>query len=90
MHSRDRRDVLDHLTGDQRVAGLHRVAQPDLDRVEAARRGQLVHLPLVGEARLHHAEAAHRAARQVVGAHRLAVDGGVGALVRALRVGDRR
>ena len=71
---RDRRDVLDDLAGDQPVAGLHRVAQPDLDRVEAARRGELVHLRLVGEARLHDAEAAHRPARQVVGAHRPAVD----------------
>ena len=76
------------LAGDQPVAGPHRVAQADLDRVEAARRGQLVHLALVGEARLHHAEAAHRPARQVVGAHRVAVDDGVRALVRALGVGD--
>ena len=56
------------------VAGVHRVAQPDLDGVEPAGRGELVHLALVGEARLHDAEAAHRPARQVVGAHRVAVD----------------
>ena len=51
-------------------------------------RGQLVHLGLVGEAGLHHAEPAHRAARQVVGAHRPAVDDGVRAPVRTLGVGD--
>ena len=70
------------------VAGLHGVAQADLDGVEPARRGQLVHLALVGEARLHDAEPAHRPARQVVGAHGLAVDDGVRAPVRALGVRD--
>ena len=84
----DRRDVQHRLAGDQFVAGLHRVQQADLDRVEPAGVGELVHLRLVGEARLHHAEPAHRSARQVVRAHGVAVDHGVGAPVRALGVGD--
>ena len=85
----DRSDALHDLPGDQPVAGLHGVAQADLDRVEPARRGQQVHLALVGEARLHDAEPAHRPARQVVGAHGVAVDDGVGTAVRALGVRDR-
>ena len=88
MHSATGATFSIDLTGDQRVAGLHRVEQSDLDRVEAARCGQLVHLSLVGEACLHDTEPAHRPARQVVGAHRIAVDGGVETLVRPLRVGD--
>jgi hypothetical protein len=78
---------IDGLTGDQPVAGAHRVAQPDLDRGRARTRRELVHLRLVGEARLHDAEPAHRPARQVVRAHGVAVDDGVGAPVRALGVG---
>ena len=82
------RHALDDLPGDQAVAGLHGVAQAELDRVEPARRGEPVHLALVGEARLHDAEAAHRPARQVVGAHGDALDDGVRAPVRALGLGD--
>ncbi len=43
---------------------------------------QLVHLRLVAEARLHRAEAAHRPARRVVGAHREALDPRRGARCR--------
>ena len=57
-------------------------------------RGELVHLRLVGEARLHRAEAAHRAARRVVRPNRIAVHLRVRDLVRAggeaARVGDDR
>ena len=89
MHRADRRHALNTCPVISRSPVSHRVAQADLDRVEPARRGQPVHLRLVGEARLHDAEAAHRPARQVVGAHRVAVDDGVGAPVRTLGVGDR-
>ena len=69
----------------------HRVAQPELDRIDAARLGQLVHLGLVGEAHLHCAEAPHGAARRVVGAHAEGVDRCVlhlvGAAAEAGRVG---
>ena len=69
--------ALDDLARDEDVAGPHRVAQPDLDRVEPAGLGQPVHLALVGEAGLHDAEAPHRAAGQVIGAHGEALDHGV-------------
>ena len=84
----DGRHVHHLLTGDQRVARPHRVAQADLDRIEPARGGQPVHLRLVGEARLHDPEAPHRPARQVVRPHGVPVDDGVGAAVRALGVRD--
>ena len=50
--------------------GASALRRPHLDGVEPARRGEPVHLRLVREARLHDAEAAHRAARRVVRAHR--------------------
>ena len=78
-----------HLPGDQPIAGADRVAHADLDRVEPARLGQQIELRLVGEARLDDAEAAHRPARQVVGADRPTLDDRVRAAVRALRVRDR-
>ncbi len=84
----DRRDVLDHLPGDQRVTRFHCVEQPDFDGIEPAGGSQLVHLTFVGEACLHDTEAAHRPARQVVGAHGVSVDGGVEAFVRPLGVCD--
>ena len=71
------------LTGDEHVTGLQGVSQPQRQRVDAQGLGQLVHLGLVGEADLHHAEASHGPARGVVGAHPPAVDGGVGHLVGA-------
>ena len=92
---RDRGGGADHL-GDgqrpghdlarrQRVAGLDRVQQPQLDRVDAERGGQQVHLRLGGEARLHGAEAAHRAARRVVRVDRRGLDQRVVDAVRADR-----
>ena len=78
-----RRGTGDHLTGGQHVAGLQRVLEAELDRVDAQGVGELVHLGLVGEAGLHRAEAAHGPAGRVVGAHRPAVDVGVGRDVRA-------
>ena len=56
----------DHLAGGEHAARLERVQEPQLDRVDVERRGELVHLRLGREARLHGAEAAHRAARRVV------------------------
>ena len=63
-----------------------RVAPPQLDRVHLQRGGELVHLRLVREAGLHRAEAAHRAARRVVGVD----DVGVDPRVRARRTGRTR
>ena len=50
----------------QRAARLERVQEPQLDRVDVERGRELVHLRLGREARLHGAEAAHRAAGRVV------------------------
>src|SRR5262249_48736380 len=80
-------DAFHDLAGDQAVARAHGVAPADLDRVDTGGRGQLVHLALVSEARLHDAEAAHGAARRVVGAGRPPVDDGILAHVRTLGVG---
>ena len=65
-HLGDRQRAGDHLARRKRVAAVERVQQPQLDRIELERRRELVHLRLGGEARLHRAEAAHRAARRVV------------------------
>ena len=65
-HLGDRQRARDPLAGRQHVAGRERVQQPQLDRVDPERGGELVHLRLGGEAGLHGAEAAHRAARRVV------------------------
>ena len=73
------------LPGRERVAALDRVQQPELDRVDAERLGQPVHLRLGGEAHLHGAEAAHRAARRIIGIDRCALDQGVVDAVRADR-----
>jgi hypothetical protein len=45
-----------------RLVGRHRVADAQVDRVHVERRGQPVHLRLVGEGDLHGAEPAHRPA----------------------------
>ena len=71
----------------QRVAALDRVQQAELDRVDPERLGEAVHLRLGGEAHLHGAEAAHRAARRIVGVDRRALDQGVVDAVRAEREG---
>ena len=89
MHRGDGSHALQDLAGDQRVAGLAGVAQSDLERIEPARLREAVHLRLVGEARLDHAEPAHRPAREVVGASDEALDDRVRAPVGALGVGDR-
>ena len=83
----DGRHILDDLPSNEAIASLHGVTQPDLHGVEPTRRREAIHLALVGEACLHHTEPAHRAARQVVGTHRIAVDHGIGTLVWALRMG---
>ena len=85
----DGRHAVDDLAGDEAVTGVHRVAQAHLHGVEACRRRDAVHLALVGEAGLHDAEAAHGAARRVVGPQGPAIDDRVLAAVRALCVGDR-
>ena len=59
-------------------AGVHGVAQAQLDRVHALLGGQPVHLGLVGEAGLDGAEPAHGLARRVVGGDDGAVDGALG------------
>ena len=77
--------ALDHLAGRQRVAGRERVQEAQLDRVDPERRGELVHLRLGGEAGLHGAEAAHRAARRVVRVDAGRLDQRVRHVVRAAR-----
>ena len=81
-------DVEHRLPGDQTITGAHGVAQADLGGIELAGQRESVHLRFVGETGLDHAESAHRTARQVVGAHCVAVDHRVGAPVRALGVRD--
>jgi hypothetical protein len=65
-HLGHRERACHHLAHRHRVARLQRVQQPQLDRVDLERGGQLVHLRLVSEAALDGAEAAHRAAGRVV------------------------
>ena len=73
-HFGHRRGAPDDLTGHEGVARSQRVAQAQFDRIEAERRGELVHLGFVGEAVLHRAESPHRTARRVVRPHRVSVD----------------
>ena len=77
-----RRRAVDHLAGDHPVAGLQRVAQPQLDRIQSELRGQPVHLRLVRDGHLDGAEPAHGAARRVVGEHDAGVDLGAADAVR--------
>ena len=84
-----RSDRVDHLAGDQAVAGHHRVPQANLHRVETARFGEAIHLRLVREARLHHTETTHRATRRVVRTDRPPLDRRVQTAIRPLRVRDR-
>lgn len=70
----DRGRGVDRLSGREECALFHRVEAAELDPVHAHRVGELVHLGLVGEARLYRAEAAHRAAGRVVGVEGDAVD----------------
>ena len=81
----DRRGSPQHLPGDQRVAGLEHVAEPQLDRVDPERCRQLVHLGLMCETGLNRAEAPHRPARGVVGPDRNRLDDGVLDSVRSGR-----
>ena len=71
------------LPGRERASRLERVQEPQLDRVDVERGGELVHLRLGREARLHRAEAAHRTARRVVRVDGEAVDPDVVDRVRA-------
>ena len=69
--------------GGQGVARLERVQQPQLDGVDVERGRELVHLRFVCEAALNSAEAAHGAARRVVGVDARAFDEDVVDVVRA-------
>ena len=77
--------ALDHLARRQRIAGAERVQEAQLDRVDLELGRQEVHLRLGGEARLHGAEAAHRATRRVVRVHRRRLDQRVVDAIRADR-----
>ena len=92
--SLDRRGAADRRPGRDHAALGERVAAPQLDRIHLQRRGELVHLRLVREAGLHGAEAAHRAARRVVGVDDVGVDQRVRHVVRPAgergRVGAHR
>ncbi len=74
QHLDDGRRAVDDLAGRARAAHLHRVAAAELDRIHAERGRELVHLRLVAERGLDGAEAAHRAARRVVGVDAVGVD----------------
>jgi hypothetical protein len=65
-HLSRRQRALDQLAGGQGVARPEGVQEPELDRVDPERRGELVHLRLGGETGLHRPEAAHRPAGRVV------------------------
>ena len=81
----DRRGSPEHLPGDQRVAGLQCIAEPQLDRVDPEHRRQLVHLGFMCETDLYRAKAPHRPARGVVGPNRNRLDDSVLDSVRAGR-----
>ena len=66
-------------------ADPQRVAQAELERIDAELAGEVVHQRLVGDRRLGHAEAAERARRRAVG-----VDRAAGAQDRADRVRTHR
>ena len=83
---RHRRDILDSLSSDEPITGLHRVEHPDLDGIDTAGSGKAIHLPLVGEARLDHTETPHRPTGKVVGADRVTVNHRVLTSIGALRV----
>ena len=74
----DWRRAVDDLPGRRLRALGHRVAAAQLDRVQAQRGRQLVHLGLVGERGLHRAETPHGPARRVVGVRAVRVDVHVG------------
>ena len=73
----DWRGAPQHLAGDQGVARLQHVAQPQLDRVHTERRCQLVHLGFVCETGLNRPETPHRPTRWVVGPDRDRLDDSV-------------
>ncbi len=79
----DRRRGVDDLAGDVAVALDEAVLLPELHPIHAEAVGELVHECLVGERRLHAAEAAHRAARRVVRVDAVRVDRHVRDPVRA-------
>lgn len=79
----DRRRGVDRLPGRHDGPLLHGVELPELDPVHAQLVGELVHLRLVGEARLDRAEAAHGAAGRVVAVERDGLDVDVVDHVRA-------
>ena len=59
--------AVQHLAGRARRAFIEGVAQPDFERIDAERLGDVVHVRFVGEADLRRAEAAHRAGHRLVG-----------------------
>src|SRR5699024_6374302 len=79
----DRSSGVDPLSGRQHRAFLHRVAGTYLHGVDTARRGEFVHLGLIGEPGLYRAESPHRTARRVVGEHAPTVHRGVRHVVRS-------
>ncbi len=80
LRHRDRGSCPDHFGNGQRagqdlprrerVPALDRVQEAQLDRVDPERLGEKIHLRLGREAHLHGAEAAHRAARRIIGIDR--------------------
>ena len=86
-HLADGRGPPNDLPRREDGARLHRVLQPELDRVHTQGPGQPVHLGLVGEGDLGGPEPAHGPARRVVRVDARPLDEGVGDLVRPGREG---
>ena len=59
--------AVQHLAGRAERAFVERVEQPDFQRIDAERLGDVVHVRFVGEAHLRRAESAHRAGHGLVG-----------------------
>ena len=73
------------LAGDARLTVAQRVAPPQVDRIDAQRRGDHVDVTFAGEHGLRVARGAHRAARNAVGVDRFDFEPGHRHVVRRQR-----
>ena len=77
---------MDALAGDARLTVAQRVPPPQLDRIDAERLGNHVHVTLAGEHRLWVARRAHRTTRNAVGVDGSGLEPGHRHVVRGERV----